>query len=327
MALTTILIWDNPGIEPQEKEFPFGKGSESSRHNWVAWATYQDITALKNGTVHTISDGETPLKGDIVLKAGPNIEIQTLPGENSIQITSTGGSGAGPHIHTTGWDLKNEVQDEKRGCTLFEGYLYVTGYDSQTSTNRIFKVDLTDLSTITSWESQSTFPWGLTHDTTYLYETDNDTKNRLIRYDPSTQEYTEIYLGESTEGDLMGIEWDPGLQKFWLTDNKNKIYSTDLQTLGPSEILPEAGSPMPSAICYDSNTSWLWISFVYNYNTHKILAINQDLLPQAVLPNFGEWLGLTYDPSECRFYGSCKAQSAAQSMYWLFKTKPINGVL
>ena len=321
--MNLIFSWQKGNAkEPESKVFPYGYPSESSVHNWVNWAIALDLITLKNGTVHSMNT----LKGDVTIIAGANIEILDLPGSNSIQISSTGGGGAGSHMHTgMGWTQRTQIQGEKRGCTMFNGYLYVTGFDPDTLTNRIFKIDPADFSVIESWQSQSSYPWDLAHDATYIYETDNNTKNLINRYDPVTQEHQIITLGEPTTGYLHGIEFDTGQSKFFISDDKGYIYiySADLQTLETQESLPEGGNPIPSSLTYDSLNAWIWISLVWNYNSQKIMAISaSSRLPKAILQNFGDWLGIAYDQGY--FFGTCKG---ANSTYWLFKTNEARSVL
>lgn len=326
MTIPLIFVWTDPGEDPGETFFPWGEQSRSKKHNFIMYRIYSDLQSIAANTVHGLN-GLTG--GNVELIEGDNITIDVLPGTKQIQIASTGGGGSSPHLHTSiGWDLRVLTLGSKRGCTIWNGDLLVTGYDQGAGANKITRFSTTDLSVIETIDCGSSYPWGLTHDTTYIYEADNTFKNRVTRYDPTDWSYMTITLGSTLSGYALGIEWDPGLGVFWLTDDDGYIYQfpSDLtQLYNFQESLYEGYYPVPSAITYDPDNVFLWVSSIWNYNSHKLLAVKPaDRLPVLTLSNPGDWMGFTYHSGEKRFYGVCQG---ANNTFWVFKGKPIKDVI
>lgn len=316
------FIWTEQGEEPTEKYFPWREKSKSSKFNWIMYTIWEDLQELAANTVHALNG----LKGSTVeIVAGDNVSITTFPAQNQIQIAATAGS-AGPHLHTgMGWEARStEFVGEKRGCAVLNGYLWVTGYNSQAMANKIHKYDPSTLELIDTLDSPSQVPWGLCTDGQYLYEADSDYKNRIYRIDPDTAESTLITLGTSTDGYLYGIAYDTASQKFWLTDSAKCIYcySQDLQTQEVKEALPHGNNP--TGLTYDFDRDWLWISFIWDYNFQHVLAFTTALLPRVRMEAIGEWYGIVYDASSNRFYGSCRY---ADQKFRIFRTLELKSVI
>jgi len=324
MTIPLIFVWTDPGEDPQETFFPYGEKSRSSKHNFIMYSIFSDLQSIAANTVH----GLNGLTGsDVELIPGDNIAIDVLTETKQIQISASGGGGSGPHLHTVGWDLRAEVLGSRRGCTIWNGDLLVTGYDQGAGANKITRFSTTDLSVIETIDCGSSYPWGLTNDGAHVYEVDNNYRNRVTKYDPTDWIYTQITLGTTLSGYTYGIEWDPGLGVFWLTDDDGYIYQfPDLtQPCSLQEALYEGYYPTPSAIAYDPDNVLLWISWIWNYNSHKLLAIKpSNRLPVTAMANPGDWMGFTYHSAEKRFYGVCQG---ANSTYWVFKGTPIKDVI
>ena len=320
------FVWTDPGEETGETFFPYGEPSESRKHNNIMYKIYSDLQTLLINTIHSLN-GLTG--GHINLIAGPNIVITPLPAEKQIQISASAGGGSDPHLHTsTAWDLRVLTQGSKRGCTIWNGDLLVTGYDQGSGSNKITRLSTADLSVIETINCGSSYPWGLTNDGQYIYEVDNSYRDKITRYDPTDWTFITITLGSTLSGYPLGIAWDPGSGVFWLTDDDGYIYQFPADLTQPynfQESLYESYNPVPSSIAYDSDNILLWIPYIWNYNSHKLIAVKPDSrLPIVTLPNPGDWMGITYDPVGKRFYGVC---AGPNSTFWIFKGSELKGVL
>jgi hypothetical protein len=324
MTIPLVFLWTDPGEDTGETSFPWGEQSKSKKHNFIMYSIFTDLQSIAANTVHSLNN---LTGGSVELIEGDNITIDVLPETKQIQIAASGGGGSNPHLHTSmGFDLRVLTQGSKRGCTIWDGDLIVTGYDQGAGANKITRFSTTDLSVITTIDCGSSYPWGLTQDGNFVYEADNSYRNRITKYDPIDWSYTTINLGTTLSGYTYGIEWDPGLGVFWLTDDDGYIYQfpSDLtQPYNFQESLYEGYYPAPSAIAYDPDNIFLWISYIWNYNSHKLLAIKPaDRLPVVALPNMGDWMGFAYHSG--RFYGVCQG---ANNTFWVFKGKLIKSVI
>ncbi|MBU7015529.1 MAG: hypothetical protein HXS43_11955 [Theionarchaea archaeon] len=313
-----MFTWDEQGEEPSKKKFWLGEKPQPEKLNWINYEIAQALQNLQDGTVRSINN----LTGDTNLVPGDNIQIDVI-GQN-IQISGSGGSGSGPHLHTGfGWEARSdEFTGEKRGCTIFNNVLYVTGYSAQAGSNRIHEFDMNTLSLIATHVSPSEYGWGLTNDGQYLYEVDNNYTSRVYRIDPTDFSSTLLTLGTATDGHLYGICYDSLSQTFWLTDGAKNIYrySQDLQTQELKESLPHG--QYPAGLTFDG--SRIWISFVWDYNFQHMIALTTDLLPRIRQETIGEWYGVVYDTTTGKMYGSCRY---ANQKFRIFRTLEIKSVI